>query len=282
MCLEKNDYSSSHTDGILYFGIWFSRYELIFSARAHIKLNFAWVLNFHFDVTLKRLEGYFYFQRSTTMSSRFRHKIDHRVNPDIEKWNCLSNTAKIWEKLSTPSEEKLSRNKYLQGVLDTDKKMLEVSLATTCGNTIGSTFFTDTGAPQGDCASTNEFTFYLAKLLGNNIPYITSKTITTTNLVPRATCTLFDFTDGRVTIVSAIRIITKRAKGLGSSLHYYFQKNIIEHETPDALQDHNCSQYTQVEHVTINMEYALTTWWAKSTAIYNWSINFEKEKETKN
>lgn len=60
---------------------------------------------------------------------------------------------------------------YLQNTIEPDelfiiKKMLEVSLAVKCGNTISETFNTDTGAPQGDCASPNIFTYYLAKSLG--------------------------------------------------------------------------------------------------------------------
>ena len=43
--------------------------------------------------------------------------------------------------------------------------MLDVKLAAECGNYESRFFSTDTGAPQGDCASASEFTFYLAKSL---------------------------------------------------------------------------------------------------------------------
>ena len=43
------------------------------------------------------------------------------------------------------------------------KKMLEVSLVIQCGVSISEPFYTDTGALQGDFASTNSFTYYLAK-----------------------------------------------------------------------------------------------------------------------
>ena len=46
------------------------------------------------------------------------------------------------------------------------KKMLEVLLSLRCGNSLSETFVTDTGTPQGDCASANNFTYYLAKSLG--------------------------------------------------------------------------------------------------------------------
>ena len=37
-----------------------------------------------------------------------------------------------------------------------------------CGNEKGDAFETDIGVPQGDCVSTNLFTFYLAKALDSN------------------------------------------------------------------------------------------------------------------
>ena len=43
--------------------------------------------------------------------------------------------------------------------------MLNVELSVRCDNEQSDFFKTDTGAPQGDCLSANEFTFYLAKAL---------------------------------------------------------------------------------------------------------------------
>ena len=40
-----------------------------------------------------------------------------------------------------------------------------MKIAAQCGNYKRRFFSTDTGAPQGDCASASEFTFYLAKSL---------------------------------------------------------------------------------------------------------------------
>ena len=56
----------------------------------------------------------------------------------------------------------------LESTIDQDelhimKKMLEVSLVVRSGQSISEPFNTDTGAPQGDCASANMFTFYLSK-----------------------------------------------------------------------------------------------------------------------
>ncbi len=63
----------------------------------------------------------------------------------------------------------------LQNTINTDelfivKKMLEVSLSVRCGDFLSDPFQTDTGTPQGDCASANSFTFYLAKALENQLP----------------------------------------------------------------------------------------------------------------
>ena len=46
--------------------------------------------------------------------------------------------------------------------------LLNVELSVKCGNAESTFFKTDTGVPQGDCASANEFTFYLARALEND------------------------------------------------------------------------------------------------------------------
>ena len=46
-------------------------------------------------------------------------------------------------------------------------KMIQVELAARVGNHISDYFKTDIGAPQGDCLSANEFTFYLAKTMND-------------------------------------------------------------------------------------------------------------------
>lgn len=48
------------------------------------------------------------------------------------------------------------------------KIMLEVEISVKCGNAQSDFFPTDTGAPQGDCLSAIEFTFYLAETLKRN------------------------------------------------------------------------------------------------------------------
>ena len=64
---------------------------------------------------------------------------------------------------------------HLQHTIEADelhimKKMLEVSLVVRCGDSISEPFHTDTGAPQGECASANSFTYYLAKFLEIKTP----------------------------------------------------------------------------------------------------------------
>ena len=43
--------------------------------------------------------------------------------------------------------------------------LLNVSLSVRCENTLSKVFGTDTGGPQGDCASALHFTYYLDKTL---------------------------------------------------------------------------------------------------------------------
>ena len=62
--------------------------------------------------------------------------------------------------------------KDLEKILQKDElhlinTMLNVELSVKCGLHHSNYFKTDTGAPQGDCASANIFTFYLAKSLHN-------------------------------------------------------------------------------------------------------------------
>ena len=60
--------------------------------------------------------------------------------------------------------------KDLRNTTETDElriisTLLNVSLSIRCENTVSEVFETDTGAPQGDCASAVQFTYYLAKTL---------------------------------------------------------------------------------------------------------------------
>ena len=62
----------------------------------------------------------------------------------------------------------------LKNVLNQDELhliriLLDVKIAVKCGNCKSRLFSTDRGAPQGDCASASEFTFYLAKSLETTI-----------------------------------------------------------------------------------------------------------------
>ena len=51
------------------------------------------------------------------------------------------------------------------------KLLINVQVSVKCAKHKSDFFQTDTGVPQGDCASANEFTFYLAKAIQNNKNY---------------------------------------------------------------------------------------------------------------
>ena len=57
------------------------------------------------------------------------------------------------------------RNTIEANELHIISKLLNVSPSARCENALNEVFKTDTGAPQGDCASTHEFTYYLTKAL---------------------------------------------------------------------------------------------------------------------
>ena len=67
----------------------------------------------------------------------------------------------------------INRNQLIedsQNTIESDElhiisTLLNVSLSIKCENTLSKLFKTDTGAPQGDCASILQFTYYLAKTL---------------------------------------------------------------------------------------------------------------------
>ena len=87
----------------------------------------------------------------TTLS---KNETVHLILLDMSKaFDCLNRSLLI---------------KDLKEIIDTDElhliqKLLQVKLSVKCGKYNSNYFDTDTGAPQGDCASANEFTFYLAK-----------------------------------------------------------------------------------------------------------------------
>ena len=66
------------------------------------------------------------------------------------------------------------KNGLNQDELHLIRILLDVKIAAKCANYKSRFFSTDTGAPEGDCASAIEYTFYLAKSLettiANNTP----------------------------------------------------------------------------------------------------------------
>ena len=69
--------------------------------------------------------------------------------------------------------DSINRNQLIEdfcNTIETDElriisTLLNVSLSVRCENTLSGVFQTDTGAPQGGCASALQFTYYLAKTL---------------------------------------------------------------------------------------------------------------------
>ena len=67
----------------------------------------------------------------------------------------------------------INRNQLIEGlqdIIETDElhiisTLLNVSLSVRCENTLSKVFETNTGGPQGDCASALHFTYYLDKTL---------------------------------------------------------------------------------------------------------------------
>ena len=69
--------------------------------------------------------------------------------------------------------DSINRNQLiedLQSTIETNElhiisKLLNISLSTRCENTLSKVFETNTAAPQGDCASALQYSYYLAKTL---------------------------------------------------------------------------------------------------------------------
>ena len=65
--------------------------------------------------------------------------------------------------------DSIQRNTLIEGLINLIPVLLDVKVAAKCGNYKSRFFSTNTGAPQGDCASASEFTLYLAKSLETTI-----------------------------------------------------------------------------------------------------------------
>ena len=100
------------------------------------------------------------------MHHQRNHRYFHRKQPRNKSVHLnMLNMSKAYNRIS--------RNKLiedLQNTMEADQlhiiyKLLNVSLCATCENTLSEVFETGTGAPQRDCASALDFTYYLAKSL---------------------------------------------------------------------------------------------------------------------
>ena len=77
------------------------------------------------------------------------------------------------------------KNVLNQDELNLIRILLDVKIPAKCGNYNSLFFSTDTGVPQGVCASASEFTFYLAKSLeatiANETPFLEEDNNTQSN-----------------------------------------------------------------------------------------------------
>ena len=81
----------------------------------------------------------------------------------------LPDTSKAFVSIQKNTLIEDLKNVLNQDELHLIRVLLDVKIAAKYGNYKSSFFSTDTGAPQGDCVSASEFTFYLAKSLETTI-----------------------------------------------------------------------------------------------------------------
>ena len=86
--------------------------------------------------------------------------------------SVLLNMSKAFDSIKRKDLIEYLQHTISAGELHIMKKMLEVSLVVRYGDSINEPFHADTGAPQGDCASANSFTYYMAKSLEIPIPNV--------------------------------------------------------------------------------------------------------------
>ena len=77
----------------------------------------------------------------------------------------LPDTRKSFDSILTNTLIEDLKNVLTKDELHLIRILLDVKIAAKYGNYKSRFFFTDTGASQGDCVTTSEFTFYLAKSL---------------------------------------------------------------------------------------------------------------------
>ena len=86
----------------------------------------------------------------------------------INKWNCVSTPSRNEQNVWQYTEKHINfrdKNVLNQDELHLIRILLDVKIAAKCANYKSRFFSLDTGAPQGDCANSSEFTFYPAKSL---------------------------------------------------------------------------------------------------------------------
>ena len=108
--------------------------------------------------------------RSTTEEHVFATKLilKRRISSTDETAHLLD-MSQAFDSIQRNTLIEDLKNVLNQDELHLIRILLDVKIAVKCGNCKSRLFSTDRGAPQGDCASASEFTFYLAKSLETTI-----------------------------------------------------------------------------------------------------------------
>ena len=108
--------------------------------------------------------------RSTTEHVFATKLIERRISlTDETVYLLLIDMSKAFDSIQRNTLLEDLKNDLNQDELHLIRILLDVKIAAKCGNYKSRFFSTDTGAPQGDCASASEFTFYLVKSLETTI-----------------------------------------------------------------------------------------------------------------
>ena len=135
------------------------------------------------------------------------------------------------------------------------KVMLNVELSVKCGHYRSNFFQTDTGAPQGDCASANEFTFYLAKSLEINENLIEN------NLVERKPSILEEHNYSKPNHIKHININQEYADDISEITSNPARIEYIKSTLPSKLQERNLKiNISKTEEYKISRKNCDNTW----------------------
>ena len=111
-----------------------------------------------------------YRKKSSTTEHVFATKpIIEKTSMDETVYLLLLDMSKAFDSIQRNTLTEDLKNVLNQDELYLIRIQLDVKIVAKFGNYKSRFFSTDTGAPQGDCASASKFTFYLAKSLETTI-----------------------------------------------------------------------------------------------------------------